>query len=45
LEKVFDSPGGPTDPLSDLTFSSTMFRLGPESGSKRYVLMNIAPEA
>ena len=45
MERVFGPPGGPADPPSDLTFSSTMFRLGPESGSKRYVLMNIAPEA
>ena len=45
MEKAFGPPDGPADPPSNPTFSSTMLRLGPESGSKRYVLMNIAPEA
>ena len=45
LEKVFGPPGGHATPPSDFTFSFTMLRLSPESGSKRYVLMNIAPEA
>ncbi len=45
MEKVFGPPGGPADRPSDFTLSPTMFRLGPESGSKRYVLINIAPEA